>query len=132
MNALARFLSFGLKDIDSRVAATLTPPMLDDADRYLRDSAIVRTIDRFTIGLQDAWTDSRSGRLSKTLSGELTGQDWATRYQAIGVVVMVAVVTHILLTLVQGARPGWFWLVIPSMAGLFALFVLIASSRSNQ
>jgi len=132
MNALARFFSFGMQDIDRRVAARLTPPLLDDGDRYLRQSAVIRTIDRGTIVLGEAWTGSWAARLSAHVSEALSGSDWPLRYRSIGVVVMVSVATHLLLTLMQGARPGWFWLVIPSMAAVFALAVLTASSRSSQ
>ena len=42
-------------------------------------------------------------------------------------VLLTAVIAHVALILIQGPRPGWFWIVIPAMAAAFALLVLAGS-----
>ncbi len=53
------------------------------------------------------------------------------RYRAVGAVLITAVVVHVLLTLLNGPRPGWFWALIPAMVAAFAL-LLLAGSRSSH
>lgn len=131
MNAFTRFLSLGLRDADRRVGAALMPPPLQETDRYLRESRMVTAIDRVTVRLRDWLMASESGRLSRSLVESLRGSGQVERNQSIAVIVLSAVSVHVLLTLVQGPRAGWFWLVIPSLAAVFAL-LLAASSRNER
>jgi hypothetical protein len=129
MNALTRFLSLGMRDADRRVAAALAPPALEPADRALRDSAIVAAVDRATRLLQTWWTSSQAARLLASVGGDVP---WFERYREIGAIVITAVLVHVALTIVQGPRPGWFWMVVPATAAVFALLLLAASREAPR
>ena len=132
MNAFVRFFSIGGREIDQRVARVLAAPPLERADRYLGESAIVRAIDRATLRLTDWWNASTTARMLNEYASGLAARRWTERYRMIAVTLFTAVATHIVLTLVQGPRPGWFWMVIPAMAIVLATFALLASSRSES
>lgn len=131
MNAFKRFYSLGAEDADRRVAAALTSAPLDPADRYLKASAFARAIDLSTRRLRDWWSASEAGRMLSAAHETFLRETEAVRYQAIAWVLLSAVVVHLILTFVQGPRPGWFWMVVPAMATLFAV-LLFAGSRSSQ
>lgn len=128
MNAFVRFISLGLQDADRRIAAVLSPPRLDETDRYLRESRVVSAIDRVTVRLHDWWTASAASRVSRNLSRGFAGRTQADRYQSIAVAVFTAVGVHVALMLAQGPGVGWFRMLIPSIAAAFAL-LLAAYSR---
>ena len=132
MSAFTRFLTLGLEEADRRVARALAPPALDDADRYLAESTIVKTIDHGASRLTEWWTASQTSRSLRALDESFRRQSWAARYRSIAVVVIAAVATHLLLTMAQGPRPGWFWMVVPSLAAVFAAVLLAASSQSDR
>ena len=127
MNAFARFVSLGLQDADRRVAAALSPPPLDATDRYLRESRLVSAIDRVTLRLRDWWTASEARRRSTLVLAALAGRNRDDRYRAIAVALLTAVGVHVAMTLWQGATVGWFWMVIPSMAAVFASLLAVVS-----
>jgi hypothetical protein len=131
VNALKRFWSAGARDADARVAAALAPQRFESADRYLRRSAIVDALDRATIALERWWGASSVGQLSSAFAHTFSRTPLRQQRQQIGVVLIVAVAVHITLMMIQGPRPGWFWLIVPAMAALFGL-LLMAGSRSQQ
>ena len=143
MNALSRLWKYGAADADERVARMLAPRSHQEADRYLRSSAVVRFVDRLTVQLESWWKSSVTGQLASTISeqwfhptaqsprgggpGSREGQ--AERHRTIGLMLLIAAVTHITLSLIQGPSPGGYWLLIPGMVIVFAL-LLLAASRS--
>lgn len=127
MNAIVRFLSLGAQDADRRVARALRPSSLEAGDRYLKTSALVSTLDRATQRLRDWWMASEAHQLLSSVQAEVS----PASHGSIAVTLLIAVSAHVALTLLQGPRPGWFWMVIPGMAALFAVLVL-AGSRSSQ
>lgn len=131
MNALARFYSIGAEDADRRVAAALQPAPLDPADRYVKNSALVTAVDRATRWLRDAWRSSTAGRVLAAFRERMMREPWQRRYQAAAVFLLTATVVHVMLVWLQGPRPGWFWMIVPAMAALFA-GVLLAGSRSTR
>lgn len=131
MNALVRFFSAGSQNADRRVAAALAPQPLDGADRYLQSSAIVMAVDRVTRGLRDWWLASEARHLVASVGGSVLNAPWTSRYHAVATILLIAVAVNVVMTVIQGARAGWFWMVIPAMAALFAA-VLLAASRSSK
>jgi len=131
MNALRRFWSAGARDADDRVAAALAPRPFEPADRYLRGSAIVAALDRATVVLERWWRASRTGQSTAVFAATLRGTPPRERWHGIAIVLLVAVTVHVTLMMIQGPRPGWFWLIVPAMAASFGLF-LIAGARSQQ
>lgn len=129
MNAIARFFSFGMQDADRRIAAVLAPPPLASADRYLNTSGIVMTIDRATRRLQAWWRASETGRAAASIAARVGREPRPERYQAIGLILLTAVAVNVAFTLVQGPRPGWFWMFIPAMAATIAALMLAGSRR---
>ena len=127
MSAFKRFISVGLDDADRRVAMALAPPRLDATDRYLHDSRVVSLIDRVTRQVAGWWAGSRVKQRSSHLAETLAGRHQAERYQSVAVIMLTAVSVHVALTLAHGARAGWFWLLIPSMAAVFAVLLAAAS-----
>jgi len=132
MNALSRFYKLGAEDADRRVAAALAPVRTDAVDRYLKTSRLVTAIDRATIRLREGWRASESGRAVSITRDGFNGWPAAVQYQSVAVVLLIAVATHIALMLLQGPRPGWFWLVIPGMTAAFAGLVIAGSQSSKS
>jgi len=130
MNALKRFYLFGAEAADRRVAEVLAPPALAATDRYLMESAVVTAVDRITLRLQSWWLASEANRLSSLVRARALREPLAVRRQAVALVILIAVVVHVSLTLMQGAHTGWFWLILPAMAALFAS-LLLAGSRAS-
>ena len=132
MNGFVRFISIGRRAIDERVARVLAPPPLHAADRYLQESAIVRAIDRATIVVFDMWHHSRTAEVFNKYGVGSAHADWPARYRLIGILLSTAIVVHLGLTLAVGARPAWFWLVIPSLAAVIAAVLLAAASAAKR
>jgi hypothetical protein len=131
MNAIARFLSLGLHDADRRVAAVLARPSLEPADRYLKGSAVVTTVDRVTRYLRSVMSSSETWRAASSLHDAWTRAEWPARYRTIGLMLLIAVGVHVAATVMRGPRPGWFWLIVPAMVSAFALILLMVS-RSTR
>jgi hypothetical protein len=131
MNALARLWRASAADADQRLARMLAPRSFDEADRYLQSSALVRFLDRSTRRLETWWQASATRQTASTAADRWSHEAWAERYRVIGGVLATAAVTHITLTMIQGQRPGWFWLLIPGMVIAFALLLLAASRTAR-
>lgn len=131
MNALKRFYLFGAEDADRRLADALRPPAPHATDRYLQESALVTTVDRITLHLQAWWLGSEASRLVASLRQRASQEPVVVCHRALGLMILMAVVVHVGLTLMLGARTGWFWLIIPAMAVLFAAGVLAGSNSTD-
>ena len=131
MNGITRFFRLGAQDADARLASRLAPRSFEAVDRYLASSAVVRLVDRITYRLQEWWFTSQTGGAATAMRDAWSAESWKARYQAIGAVLLSASLLHVTLTVIQGPRPGWFWLVIPGMAMAFSVLLLVAS-RSND
>ena len=132
MNALMRFFTLGAADADARVARALAPRPLDKADRYLHSSVVGRHLDRGTLLLESWWRTSVCGRTATDLVDEWRREGWASRYRALGILLLVATATHILLTWLQGPHPGWFWLLIPATVAVFGALLLAAAGAADS
>ena len=129
MNALARFITFGARDADRKLAAILAARPVAAADRCLKSSVVVRSFDRFTRALWSAMSNSTTGGAVSAAHHAWGHAGWPERYRTIGLVLMVAVGVHVAATVMQGPRPGWFWLIVPTLTFAFA-FLLLMASRS--
>ncbi len=131
MNGVTRFFSLGAQDADRQVAAALAPEPFDHADRYLQTSAVVIALDRVMQRLQDAWFASAAWHW---LSGarDFSRGPSHDRYPAVAWTLLTATFAHVGLILLQGPRPGWFWMAIPAMVALFAGLLLVASRPSHS
>lgn len=131
MNALQNFYRSGAAAADHRVADALAPPSLEAADRYLKSSAIVTAIDRATLRLQQWWLASEAWRWCASITDAWQIEPMSRRRQAVAMIVLMAVVVHVMLTLLQGAHYGWFWMIIPALAALYAVVVLAGLRASG-
>ena len=129
MSALTRFWRMGMQDADRRVGAWLQRPSLDGADAYLKSSALITAIDRWILRWSAWWEASQSRKWFDEARASLAGISTSERYRTIGAIALVAALTHVGLTLANGSRPGWFWMVIPGMALAFAVPLLATSEE---
>ena len=127
MNALKKFYVFGAESADRRVAEALAPPPLDAVDRYLKESAVVAAVDRLTLRLQAWWLTSAAKLWASAIRDRVEREHRPVRRRAASLLIMIAVIVHVSLTLIQGAPTGWFWMIIPAMAALFAAALLAGS-----
>jgi hypothetical protein len=130
MNALKRFYVLGAEAADRRLAAALAPPPLDAADHYLKDSFFAAALERITFRLQQWWLSSDAKQLAGMIGDRLEREPPARRRQGLASMILIATIVHVGLTLLQGVHPGWFWIIIPAMAAVFAA-VLLAASRAG-
>lgn len=133
VGALKRFISLGARDADARVEAFLAPRSFEASDNYLRGSKVVRTIDEATRRLH-AWSRaSMTGRSLRSLAEQWRHTGWAAQSRLIAVVLLSAATVNVLLTALNGPRPGWFWLIVPALAAVLAALLLAGSpSQSSQ
>jgi hypothetical protein len=130
VGSLRKFFAIGLDDADARVAAALAPRSYAAVDRYLWSSVVVRAFDAATVKLREWWLGSTSGQAAAAAAERWRHEGWAARYDAIAIVLLAAIAVHVALTLMQGPRPGWFWLILPALAAAIAL-ILLAGSRTH-
>jgi len=127
MNALKKFYVFGAESADRRVAEALAPPPLDAVDDYLKESAFVAAVDRITLRLQAWWLTSAAKQWASAIGDRVEREPRPIRRRAASLLIMIAVIVHVSLTVLQGAPTGWFWMIIPAMAALFAAALLAGS-----
>jgi hypothetical protein len=134
VNGLIRFYRRGALDADRRIAAILAPPPIVGADRYLMSSFVVRSFDRVTRMLRSALLNSELAHAASVAQDAWSRLEWPGRYRAIARMLIVAVAFHLAATILQGERPGWFWLIVPALTFVFAVLLLIASrpTRSSR
>ena len=132
VSAFKRFFSIGFADADARLGYALAPRSFAAADRYLASSTLVRVVDRATRYLRDWSLASATGQAMQSLWSDWRRQDWQSRYEAAATTLLTAVSVHVVLTLANGPRPGWFWLIVPGMAAALAIVVLAGSRRSSS
>jgi hypothetical protein len=124
MRALRRFVVMGLADADARIGELLAARPHAATDEYLARSAVVRTFDAVAGRLRAWWLTSITAGAQRAFVGEWCRLDWARRYESIAVLLLSAVIAHVLLTTVNGPRPGWFWLILPGLAATVAIVIL--------
>jgi hypothetical protein len=132
MNALTRFIKFGALDANRRVAGILAPRPVGVADRHVKSSVVVRTFDRFTRMLWASICGSETGRAASAARDAWGRAGWSDRYRTIGLVLIVAASVHVAATIMQGPRPGWFWLIVPALTSGFAVLLLMAARSMHS
>jgi hypothetical protein len=132
MNSIVRFWRLGAADADARVARRLAPRPFDAADRYLRSSAVVQWFDGVTIGFQRLWQSSHARQAASAIARVWSRKSRPMRHRSTGAAMLAAALTHIVLTVMQGARPGAYWLVIPAIATTLGVVFLLASRAADS
>lgn len=131
-NGLIRFFRLGARDADARVAAWLASPGSAATERHIAASRIVTVIDTSFRRLEAWWRASTTANAASAAIAAWSTARPREQQQSLGMISAVAAGTHIGLTLVQGARPGWFWLLIPGMVLAFGLLLVVASRSAKS
>jgi len=131
-SAIARLFRSGMRDADARVARALAPRPPMEVDQYLASSVTIRTIDQLLQRWPAVWPGSIAYRTLIAPLGLARNATWIQRYQSLGWMLLIAALTHMALTMAQGPRPGWYWIVIPAMAMAFGGLLLTASHSASQ
>jgi hypothetical protein len=129
--AIVRLFTSGMRDADARFDRALAPRAAQPADEYLASSVTIRTIDRLLQRWSSTWPSSKTHAVLTALGMERNSA-WQQRYGSIGWMLVTAAGTHVAVTLAQGARPGWYWIVIPSMAMGFGALLLTAARSASR
>jgi hypothetical protein len=130
-NGLVSFFRRGLANADERVTAALAPRSFTAADRYLWTSVAVQRFDRVTRRLQDWWLASHARAVTCSAADAWRQEPRSAQYRNMAVVLLVATSAHVGLMVMQGPRPGWFWMIIPATVLAFGVLLLMAA-RSPQ
>jgi hypothetical protein len=130
-NAVIRLFQSGMRDADERVAKALQPRTSIAVDRYLASSLTVRVVDRFLQRWASLWPASTAYAIASTV-GFFHDADWIRRYEALGSTLVIAAMTYVALSMSQGPRRGWFWMVIPALAFGFGILLLAASRSASR
>jgi hypothetical protein len=131
-NGLVRFVRAGLANADERAAAALAPRSFAATDRYLWTSVAVQRFDRVTRRLQGWWLASHTGAAIQSAAGAWRREPWSLQYRSIAIALLAATAAHVGLTLIQGPRPGWFWMMIPATVLAFGVLLLVASRPTQS
>jgi hypothetical protein len=132
INALFNFYRRGAEDADRRIAAILAAPPTAATDRYLMSSAVVRRFDRLTELLRSVMSNSQAARAAIAAHGAWARTDWVERHRALALMLIIAVLTHVAVTLLRGPRAGWFSWIIPALVAAFAVLVMIGSRPTQS
>lgn len=107
-----------------------------DADRrvaaVIESSTVFGLIDR---PLAHVWRAASSSAVGST--AVRTARDWARldaslQRLAVGTMLLVAVATHVVFTLVTQTPPGWLWLVAPGIVSAIGLLLVVAPGVSGR
>lgn len=131
MSGLARFFKGGAADADRRVAAALAPPETAVADRVIKSSGVISAIDAAMLRLT-VWAEASQTARLLTLARASTTDAPTGSYRPVASGLLVAVIAHLSLTLMQGPRPGWFWLIIPALVAAFSALLYAGSPSSRS
>lgn len=132
MNLLVDFYQRGAEDADRRVAKALSPPRrIAAADRYVMSSVLVGSLDRLTHALHALVSNSRTARAAAAARNAWQHAGWRERYRTISLVLIVSVAVHLVGIAAHG-RPDWFRLIVPLLAGAFAVLLLVASRSTHE
>jgi hypothetical protein len=129
VRGLQRFVSRGLADADARVGNALAPRSFKAVDAYLMSSRIVRIVDSMSLHLRDWAVASETATALRSWSNQW--QAWPARYQSIAIALLAAVTIHVALTVANGMRPGWYWMIIPGLAATLAVVILAGSHTQS-
>lgn len=92
----------------------------------IKSSVVFGLFDRVLGSAWQAASSSVAVSMAAGAANAWTGLDTRARGVAIGMMLIVAVATHILLTLVTKVPPGWLWLVLPGIFGAVGLLLVAA------
>ncbi len=93
-----------------------------DLVRVLESSALVRTLES-----AGGWVRRAAG---SSVLVPAAVRSWRLASSRIGVVLMIAVITHV--ALMFSARPtGWFWMVLPAAAAVIAAFLIYGHDQRH-
>jgi EamA domain-containing membrane protein RarD len=131
MNALSRFLDAGLADAERRIARRLPPPLTDHpwVANVVASGTVARGIARVIAAGRASLGSSRVVALLRPLAASWREADWAAQRRGLGVLLLTAVATHLVLVLASTTPRGWLWLILPGMASAVGLLLLAAASR---
>jgi len=108
------------------------------ATAVIEASAVVRAADLVTARLRAARSSSRLLAVASNAVAPWPGVTWRSKRLAIGVVLIIAPVVHVMLNLSSlYAQPGWYWLIIPGLSAAIGALLVAASgvfgvSHSSQ
>jgi hypothetical protein len=131
-SAIARLFRSGMRDADTRIAKALAPRPSTAVDRYLASSLAIGTIDRLLQRWSAVWPRSITYRRLIAPLGLGRNGKWMERYEFLGWTLLIAAITHVALTMARGPRPGWYWIVIPSMAIGFGVLLLAGAHSASR
>lgn len=131
-SAIVRLFRLGMRDADTRLAKALAPRSSTAVNRYLASSLSIGTIDRLLQRWSAVWPRSITYRALIAPLGLARNAKWMERYEFLGWTLLIAAMTHVALTMAQGPRPGWYWIVIPSMAIGFGVLLLAAAHSASR
>ena len=131
MNALSRFLDGGLADAEQRIARRLPPPLTDHpwVAHVVASGIVARGIARVIAAGRASLGSSRVLARLRPLAASWQAADWASQRRGLGVLLLAAVATHLVLVLASTAPRGWLWLILPGIAAAVGLLLLAAAPR---
>lgn len=98
------------------------------ATAVIEASAIVRAADVVAARVGAARSSSRLLAAASSAVAPLAGLTWRSRRLAIGLVLIIAPVVHVMLNWSSPyAQPGWFWLIIPGLSAAIGVLLVSAS-----
>jgi uncharacterized membrane protein HdeD (DUF308 family) len=99
-----------------------------EADRrvvsVIRSSVLFSALHR---ALATVWRAAEGSAVVHTLSqwaGEWSGLDPSRQRLVIGSMLIMAAVTHVVLTLATLTPPGWFWMVLPGIVAAIGMLLV--------
>lgn len=131
---MKRFITAGLRDADARLGRITSPAPTEhpNISRVIAASAVCHAVDH-VVGCIAAAT--RHSRLLGAAGDGVTralGTAPAAMPGRIGMVLLVAVSTHLALTLWTGRPAGWYWLILPGITAAVGALLALASVSARR
>jgi hypothetical protein len=131
MAALRTFIRQGLVDADRRLSRIFAARPVDDrwVVETIERSYLYRVVAAVGGTVARAAATSWSLRAVRAVVERWTATPSGERRRAAGVMLVVAVFTHVALRFWQGHEPGWLWTVLPSVAAAIGLLLIVTSRQ---
>lgn len=128
MMGIARFLQLGLADAERRLARLTAP-------RQTQDDLALQTVESSTVM---TFVERSVEAVERLSHGSMVVGVFRARRRALasprqaGGVLLVAALVHLLLNVIWGTTPGWFWVVIPATALACGVVLVIGGRRAER
>ena len=129
MNGIVRFVSAGWADAERRIARLLPPSVVDDpwVTHVVASGVLARSLARVMRAGRAAMVSSRAAAIGRATTVSWGHAAWPARRRALGLCLLVAVATHVMLVGAVHFPVGWLWLILPGIVAMVGIILVLSA-----